>query len=250
MITVRRAAERYHDAHRGQDAWQTFHTLLREEPLAAGFGALESLNEKRLRPGMRIPHRSRDAAEIITYVHQGKLAYEDSLGRAGVIQAGEFQRMSIGRGVRRIEANTSRADGSHIFQIGLRPLEQGVSASEEQRRFCAAERRGLLCVIGSPDGRKGSLRLPLDALLHSAILDPGQHVVHALAQGRSAWLHIVEGQVSLADFILGAGDGVGVTDDRAVSLTAREATELLLLDLPAARPETAGRSTPPQLLPS
>ena len=47
--------------------------------------------------------------------------------------------------------------------------------------------------------------------MYSAMLDPGQHVVHELSQGRRAWLHIVEGEVTLGDVVLTAGDGAGFT---------------------------------------
>ena len=65
----------------------------------------------------------------------------------------------------------------------------------------------------------------------SALLDPGQHVVHELLPGRSAWLHLVQGEVTLGDVVLTTGDSAGVTAERAVSLTAQEETEILLLDL-------------------
>ena len=69
--------------------------------------------------------------------------------------------------------------------------------------------------------------------MFSAMLDPGQHVVHELSQGRSVWLHIVQGEVTLDDQILTAGDGAGVTAARALSFTARERTEVLMLDVGA-----------------
>jgi hypothetical protein len=74
--------------------------------------------------------------------------------------------------------------------------------------------------------------------MYSAMLDPGQHVVHELSQGRSAWLHLVQGEVTLGDIVLRTGDGAGVTAERAVSLTAREETEILLLDLGEERPRS------------
>ncbi len=67
--------------------------------------------------------------------------------------------------------------------------------------------------------------------MYSAMLDTGQHLLHELAPGRSAWLHLVEGSVMLGDVVLTTGDGVGIAAERAVSLTAREQTELLLFDL-------------------
>ena len=101
----------------------------------------------------------------------------------------------------------------------------------QQKRFTAAECRDRLRVVASPDARGGSLRINQDALIHSALLEPGQHVVHELSHGRSAWIHVVQGEVTLGDIVLAAGDGAGVTGERAVSLTAREDSEILLVDL-------------------
>jgi quercetin 2,3-dioxygenase len=243
MITLRRAKERQHERHRKREVWLTFYSDAAPHPLAGGFGTLEILNEDRLSPGAGTPRHPTHDAEIVTYVHEGALAYEDSMGGSGVIHAGEFQRMTAGRGIRCTETNPSRTDWAHVFQIWLRPAESELEPSHEQKRFSAAERRGVLCVVASPDARRGSLRIHQDALMYSAMLDPGQHVVHELSQGRSAWLHLVQGEVTLGDVVLTTGDGAGVTAERAVSLTAREQTEILLLDLgeqPPRSPKNGG----------
>ena len=85
--------------------------------------------------------------------------------------------------------------------------------------------------MASADGRRDSLRVHHDILAHSALLEPGQHVVHQLEPGRRAWLHVVLGEVTLGDLLLGTGDGAGFTAERAVSLRARVESEGLLLDL-------------------
>src|SRR4030095_3529849 len=79
--------------------------------------------------------------------------------------------------------------------------------------------------------RTGSLHLHEDTRLYSTILEPGQHVVHELAPGRAAWLHVGLGEVTLRDLVLTAGDGAGLSAERAVSLTARQGSEILLFDL-------------------
>jgi redox-sensitive bicupin YhaK (pirin superfamily) len=231
VIILRPAKERQHARRRRYEEWSTFDARNPADPLANGFGVLESLNESRLRPGASASRHSQNEAEILTYVREGTLSYSDSLGGACVLRAGEFQRMTLGRGIRRNGTNSSHSDPAHAFQIWLRPAQRGVEPSQDQKRFSAAERRGLLCVVASPDGRRGSLRIAQDALLHSALLEPGQHLVHELGPGRIAWLHLVEGEVALPDGILDAGDGAGISEDRAVSFTAREASEILLLDL-------------------
>ena len=231
MITLRRTKERSHVRRRNHEAWLTFYPEDRTASLADGFGVLELLNEDRLAPGAGISLHPHHDAEIVTYVREGALAQEDSMGRSGVIQAGEFHRLTAGRGIRHSETNGSRTEWAHVFQISLRPSEAGLEPSHEQKRFSVAERRGVLCIIASPDGRKASLHVHQDALIYSAMLDPGQHVVHELSPARSAWLHLVRGEATLGDVVLTTGDGVGVAADRSVSLTAREETEVLLLDL-------------------
>jgi quercetin 2,3-dioxygenase len=231
MIWLRRTEERQSDRRRQHEVWHTFHLENPSDALADGFGALRLLDEHRLPPGATLPRQPGRDAEVVSYVREGALAYEDSTGRSGVVRAGEFQCKNTGRNGRHSETNASRTDVVHVFQLCLRASEAGLEPGQEQKRFSAAERRGLLCVVASPDARKGSLRIHQDVLLYSALLDPGQHLVHELAQGRSAWLHMVEGEVTLGDVILSAGDGAGVTTDRAVSLTAREETEILLVDV-------------------
>jgi quercetin 2,3-dioxygenase len=232
MITPRRAADRLHVRRHRQDAWLTFRAKDQADPFAGGFGALEILNEDRLPPGVGVLPYAQPEAEVVTYVLEGSLAQKDSAGAWAAIGAGEFQRMVAKHGVAHSAANASRVKWAHIFQIWLRHGLAKLEPGHEQRRFSAAQRRGALCVVASPDGRHESLRLHEDVVIFSAMLDEGQHLIHELGAMRSAWLHVVSGEVGLADLVLAAGDGVGFSAERSVSVTAREKTELLLFDLP------------------
>ncbi len=230
MITLRRAQERHHPQARKQQVWHSFNPRDGAGLPADGFGILEDLSESRLPPGaVSAPHPHQDA-EIVTYVFKGALAQEDSSGSSRVVHAGEFQRMTIGRGTRHKETNASRSGWAHIFRISLRPSQVGLASAHEQQRFAAAQRHNLLCVVASPDGRKGSLRILQDAIICSSVLDPGHHIVHELLPGRSAWLHVICGSATLEDIILTEGDGAGVRVERSVSFTAQESTEVLLVD--------------------
>ena len=230
MITLRRDRDRHHDRRRKQEAWLTFYPQDRTDPLANGFGALALFDEMRLSPGGGTASHPRDEAEIITHVHKGALAQESSTGSSGVVYAGEFQHMTTGPGIRHKETNASQTDWAHIFRISLHPSEVGLDFGHQQKRFTAAERRNVLCVVASPDSRKGSLRIHQDALIYSSILDAGHHLFHALLPGRSAWLHILYGEATLNDLVLTRGDGAGLTIESSVSLTVQEMTELLLVD--------------------
>lgn len=231
MITLNRESER-HRVKRGQhDTWMTFGSGDGPELNKDEFGILMALNELRIPPGgVSAPHPSEEA-EVVTYVYKGTLAQGDSSGKSGVVNAGEFQRMIIARGIRQKEKNPSRSEWAHIFRIYLRPSEVGLGSAQEQKRFAIAQRHNLLCVVASPDGRKGSLRLLQDALVFSSVLDPGRHLIHELLPGRRAWLHVIYGEVKLQEVIMTRGDGMGVTIEPSVSLTAQTNTEILLVDL-------------------
>ena len=231
MITLRRDTERRLVQLGKNETWLTFYPQDHPCALAEGFGILAIFNEMRLSPGGGSGSHQCDEAEIVNYLYKGALVQEDSTGSSGVIYAGEFQCMTTGRDIRHKETNASRTDWAHIFRISLRPSEVGLDCAHEQKRFTAAQRRNLPCVVASPDGRKGSLRIHQDTLIYSSILDPGHHLVHELLPGRSAWLHIVYGEAALDDIVLTQGDGVGVKIEPAVSLSAQANTEILLVDL-------------------
>lgn len=256
MIIVRRAKERLHDRSANQEKWLTWGPRDRAHALACGFGALEILSEVRLAPGASASRNEGHEVETLTYVYTGALACEDSAGHLRLLQAGEFQLVTCGLGLRHNKRNASRHDWAHFFQIRFYHSRAALEATHVERRFSVAERRGALCVVASLDARSGSLRICQDAMVYSALLDAGQHVVHELSEGRSAWLHIVQGQVALGDLLLSAGDGAGITAERAVSFTAGDESEVLLVNLgertpePLARPASSPTRRGPQPHPS
>lgn len=230
MLTLRRNSDRLHMQRGKQDTWLTFYRNEHAAPDGDGFGALVVFNEMLLPAGEIAAQVQGTGVEIVTYVYRGVLAQEDSEGNSGVVHSGEFQRMIIGLGVRHKEKNPSSTDDAHILKMVLRSSEAGLESVREQMRFPVAQRHNLLCVIASPDGRKKSLKILQDVLIYSSILDPGHHLVHELLPGRSAWLHVIRGEAAMQEVILTEGDGVGVTVEPSVSITAQESTELLLVD--------------------
>jgi redox-sensitive bicupin YhaK (pirin superfamily) len=217
--------------HGKHEEWHSFSVEDLPGSLDSGFGFLLAFDELQLQPGASTEPHCEDETEIITYVYKGALSQEDTEGNSGVIHTGEFQRMSTGRRIRHKETSVSRTNRVHLFRMTLQAAQVGLDRGHEQKRFTEVQRRNLLCVVVSPDRRKGSLRIHQDVLVCSAIIDPGHHLVHALAPGRTAWLHVVLGELTLNDIVLMQGDGVGATNERSISLTAQENTELLLVDL-------------------
>ena len=196
-----------------------------------GFRVLRVINEDIIEPGRGFgmhPHRD---MEILTYVIEGALEHKDDLGHGSVIRPGDVQRMSAGTGVRHSEFNASETEPVHFLQIWILPEKQGLEPGYEQRHFAADDKRGQLRLVGSRDGREGSVTIHRDADLYATLLGEGDTVSHELAAGRKGWVQVARGSAVLNEKQLQAGDGAAVEGPATIRLTGSTDTEILLFDM-------------------
>ena len=231
MIRIRRAAERGHFDHGWLDTYHTFSFGDYYDPAHMGFRSLRVINDDRVQPGQGFGMHGHRDMEIVTYVLEGALQHRDSMGNGSIIRAGELQRMTAGTGVRHSEFNPSEEDWVHLYQIWLLPERTGLKPSYQELAVGEEEKRGRFRLVASPDAAPGSLTIRQDARLYLASLLPGQSVTHEIERGRAAWLQVLNGKVNGLGTLLHAGDGVAITDERAVAAGAAEASEVLLFDL-------------------
>jgi hypothetical protein len=170
--------------------------------------------------------------EIVTYVMEGELEHQDSMGNGSVIGAGDIQRMSAGSGVQHSEFNHSDEHPVRLLQIWLQPNKKGGAPGYEQKHFPLAERHGRLQLLVSPDGREGSIATRQDALLYGSLLDPGDSLRYPLLPGRTAYLHLAKGRLQVNGQQLGGGDAITIEQEQAVQMQGIDQAELLLFDLP------------------
>ena len=100
--------------------------------------------------------------EIISYVLEGALEHKDSIGTGSVIRPGDVQRMTAGTGIRHSEFNASKTEPVHFLQIWIIPERKGLAPGYEQKAFSDDEKRGKLRLVGSRDGRDGSVTIHRD----------------------------------------------------------------------------------------
>jgi hypothetical protein len=233
MITLRPANQRGHFNHGWLDTYHTFSFDQYRDPKHTHFRALRVINEDTVAPGQGFGMHPHANMEIITYVLSGALEHRDSLGTGEIIRPGDGQRMSAGSGIVHSEFNPSRTEPVHLLQIWIFPDKDKYDSepSYEQKSFPEAEKRGRWRVIASPSGEQGSVRIQSDAKLLVAKLAPRQSLPITLEPGRHAWLQIAKGAATLNETQLNAGDGAGITDESALTLTATAESEVLLFDL-------------------
>ena len=231
MIHLRKSNERGHANHGWLDSHHTFSFADYYDPEAMGFRALRVINEDRVQPGQGFGTHGHRDMEILSYVLEGGLAHKDSTGGGGVIRPGDVQRLSAGSGVMHSEFNASRSEPVHFLQIWLVPDRRGIAPGYEQKHFAPEQRQGQLRLIASPDAADGSLTIHQDTRVYSTLLGKGDSVTHPLAPGRHAWIQVARGRVRLGNVVLAAGDGAAISDERSLTLSGDEPSEVLLFDL-------------------
>jgi redox-sensitive bicupin YhaK (pirin superfamily) len=231
MITIRKAEDRGHFDFGWLNTYHTFSFGDYYDPKHTRFGTLRVINEDFVQPGHGFPTHGHRDMEIVTYILEGALQHRDNMGTGSIIRRGDAQRMSAGTGVTHSEANPSSDEPVHLLQIWIFPREQGTQPDYEEKKFSDDEKRNRLRLIVSPDGSEGSVRIHQDAKIFASLLDPGQQVEHALADGRDAWLQVAAGSVNVNDNPLKQGDGAGIRKESKITITATETAEILLFDL-------------------
>jgi len=231
MIEIRRSEERGGGDHGWLKTHHTFSFDRFYDPRWMGFRSLRVINEDWVSAGQGFPAHPHRDMEILTYILEGGIEHQDSLGTSSIIRPGDGQRMSAGRGIRHSEMNPSSTEAVHMLQIWITPDRSGHQPSYEQKAFPEEEKRGKLRLIASPDGNDGSVTIHQDAKLYVSLLAPGQRVQHELGEGRHGWLQIAKGAVELNGQKLVQGDGAAISEERALSIKGEEQAEVLLFDL-------------------
>ena len=231
MITIRRSSERGHFDHGWLNTYHTFSFDQYYDPRYMGFRNLRVINEDFVAAGRGFPKHGHRDMEIITYILEGALKHEDSMGSGSVIRPGDVQRMTAGTGVRHSEQNASDSERVHLLQIWILPHTVGLEPGYEQKAFSEEERRGQLRLIASEDGREGTVQVHQDVSLFASLLPAGQELEHAMDQQRYAWLQVARGAVDVNGERGDQGDGFVAIGESSLRIRAEADAELLLFDL-------------------
>lgn len=233
MIEIRRSEDRGHGDHGWLDSHHSFSFGEYHDPRHMGFGPLRVINEDRVVPGAGFGAHGHRDMEIISYVLSGELAHKDSLGNGSTIRPGDVQRMSAGTGIRHSEFNPSQREPVHFLQIWIEPAKTGIVPGYEEKHFDAADKRGRLRLIASPDGAEGSVRIHQDARVYSGLFDGGESASLDVAAGRGIYVHVARGRIVANGEALNAGDALKLTQVMQLRLESGQQAEVLVFDLPA-----------------
>ncbi|MFF2204475.1 pirin family protein [Streptomyces sp. NPDC058145] len=215
-MDVRRAGERYRggDPEAGIESRHAFSFGPHYDPGNLRFGAVIACNEERLAPGAGFDEHPHSHTEIVTWVVEGELTHRDSTGHETTVRPGDVQHLAAAAGVRHVERN--EADTPLTFvQMWLAPLEPGGDPSYE-------------IIPGIADSTPYALPAA-GAMLHVRRLTAGERT--AVPDAPHVYVHVVRGEITLAEETLGQGDSARVTDSKSLEAVGITPSELLLWEI-------------------
>lgn len=231
MLTVRQANQRGHFDHGWLNTFHTFSFDQYHDPRYMGFRSLRVINEDRVAPGRGFPNHGHSDMEILTYILEGALKHQDSMGNGSTIRPGDLQRMSAGTGVRHSEQNASASEPVHFLQIWIVPAENALEPGYEQKSFSDHDRAGKMKLIASADGRDNSVLVHQDVNVFASILATADSVSYEMDAKRYGWLQVARGSLVVNGEHVHQGDGVILVGEDKLEALAETPGEFLFFDL-------------------
>jgi redox-sensitive bicupin YhaK (pirin superfamily) len=217
--------------HGWLDARHHFSFAGYSDPRRDHWGALRVWNDDAIAPHAGFPPHPHADMEIITYVREGAITHQDSLGNRGRTEAGDVQVMSAGTGIRHSEYNLEEGT-TRLFQIWIFPDRAGERPTWGAKPFPKGERSGRFVALASGFAEDAeALPIRAGARVLGASLKAGETADYALGEGRLGYLVPSAGAVEVNGVRLDSRDGAAIRDEAALRVTALEDAELVLVDV-------------------
>lgn len=231
MYYLRKANDRGHIDHGWLDTYHTFSFGDYYDPKHMGFRALRVINEDTIAGGIGFPMHGHRDMEIVTYVTEGALEHEDTLGTHSVIEPGEVQRMSAGTGIKHSEMNSDSKKPVHLLQIWIMTEKEGIPPSYDQISYKKVAAKEKFFEIASKKGSETSVSINQDVKIYRGQYNLGEGMSFDIPQNRHAWIQVVKGDLKVNDQTLAQGDGLGISDISKLEIKSLKDSEFLLFDL-------------------
>ncbi len=231
MLDIIQSESRGSADHGWLRAKHTFSFAEYQNPERVEFGKVRVINEDRIAPGKGFGTHPHKDMEIVTYIIDGAIEHKDSMGNGTIITAGEVQRMTAGTGVLHSEFNHSQDKELRLLQIWIYAEEHGLEPGYEQTRFPREEKLNRLRLVGSREGRDGSVTIHQDVALYASILEEDNEVSLDLRDDRKVFVQVVDGEITVNGQGLSAGDGAQLQDERTLQIKASSDAEFLVFDM-------------------
>jgi len=229
MFKIRRALHRGYTHSSWLESYHSFSFGHFNDPSWPPFHGLTVLNDDLIQPGQGFaPHAHREI-EIFTLVLKGTVSHQDSLGNTTLLHAGHCQYISAGTGVRHSEHNASSDEVAHMIQVWMTPTQNDHAPLYAQKHTGLSTYEDKWVLIASPSGEKESMKTRHPSKLYVSHLQRSKELTHHFEAGRKGYLYMIDGEATVENMVLHAGDGLAIEDEASVTLHALSKPPLMIL---------------------
>lgn len=230
MIELRPFASLGAANHGWLDAHHHFSFAGYHDPARTQWGNLRVWNDDLIAAKSGFPPHPHQDMEIVTYIRTGAISHRDSLGNEGRTAAGDVQVMSAGTGIQHAEYNLED-EATTLFQIWILPDARGHAPSWGTRPFPREDRSGQFVTLASGlPGDDEALAIHARARVAGALIRAGETVRYETGPERHVYLVPATGRIRIGTVEAQARDGVAITGESAIEITALEDSEVVLVD--------------------
>lgn len=203
-------------------------------PAKMGFGLLRVINDDQIAGGRGFPKHSHDNMEIVTIPLSGALKHKDSEGHEEVIRAGDLQLMSAGSGVAHSEYNASSDQELRLFQIWVLPLKKDIAPRYDQKTFNSELWKDRFQLVVSPlESDLEGIKINQRAYFSLVTLSAEKEISYKkYEKNNGIYLLVIDGEIHVIDEELSARDAIGITEQEEIKLSAKQASEVLVIEVP------------------
>ena len=233
MIKIRKSKDRGLAEHGWLKSHHTFSFAGYYDPAYSGYGVLRVINEDTIDGDSGFPTHPHQNMEILSYVIEGALEHQDSMGTKSIILPGEIQRMSAGTGVQHSEQNHLKDKKTHFLQIWITPEKYALQPSYAQKSFQTEFSTGQLILLASKNGDNNSITIHQDTNIYACKGNNKSEINFKINANRHIWIQVVHGPVHIEKKHLESGDGAAIEKLDSLHLSWEKNSEFLLFDLPS-----------------
>lgn len=223
----------FESLHVSSQGWleSRFHFSFAEyhNPQNMNFGVLRVMNDDVIAPYTGFgthPHRD---MEIFTYVLEGELTHEDSMGNKETLQAGDIQYLSAGTGIYHSEKNEGDAP-VRLIQTWIVPHTKGLTPRYGSYKRDKALHHNQWQHLFGADNSGAVIDLYQDTNVYAVEQDKDIESKFVLGNGRQAYLKVMEGSIVLNGKSLAFGDSAEIMDEM-IEIKASTDAHLLLIEM-------------------
>ena len=197
------------------------------------FGALRVLNDDRVDAGKGFSMHSHQNMEIISIPLSGGLEHQDNMRNRSIIQQGDVQVMSAGKGIFHSEYNTNQNREVQFPQIWVIPNKKDVVPRYDQISIIDLQIKNQLYQILSPIPEDDGIWIHQEAWFYLGEFDRDKKQTYEIKKtGNGVYVFVLEGEIKISGEKINQRDAIGIWNTSSIETSAETDSRLLVIDVP------------------